>query len=123
MHQQTSPNEGTPRMRGRYPTGPHKPVVRGNRLYLSHYSDGLRAVDISRPASPREVAAFVPAMDSPRVDGVDVGTAFPYESNGKFISGPPHPPRESGGGDDGQGVLHGERSRPAIRGVSASRPV
>lgn len=54
----------------------HKPVVRGNRLYLSHYSDGLRVVDISRPASPREVAAFVPAVDSPRVDGVDVGNGL-----------------------------------------------
>jgi hypothetical protein len=54
----------------------HKPVVRGNRLYLSHYSDGLRVVDISRPTSPREVAAFVPPVASPRVDSVDVGNGL-----------------------------------------------
>ncbi len=54
----------------------HKPVVRGNRLYLSHYSDGLRVVDISRPASPRELAAFVPPVPAPRVDSVDVGNGL-----------------------------------------------
>jgi hypothetical protein len=29
----------------------HNPVVRGNLLYLSHYSDGLRVVD-RRSATP-----------------------------------------------------------------------
>ena len=54
----------------------HKPVVRGSWVYLSHYSDGLRVVDISRPASPHEVAAFVPAVSSPRVESVDVGNGL-----------------------------------------------
>ncbi len=54
----------------------HKPVVVGNRLYLSHYSDGLRVADISRPTSPREIAAFVPPVATPRVDSVDVGNGL-----------------------------------------------
>jgi hypothetical protein len=37
-------------------------------LYLSWYSDGLRVVDISEPASPREVAFFVPPSVE-RLDG------------------------------------------------------
>jgi hypothetical protein len=31
-----------------------------NRLYIAWYSDGVRAVDVSNPASPQEVAFFVP---------------------------------------------------------------
>lgn len=38
----------------------HDPKVRGNTLYLSHYSDGIRVVDISRPSEPVEVASYVP---------------------------------------------------------------
>lgn len=38
----------------------HNPVVRGRTAYLSWYSDGIRVVDISRPAAPREIASFVP---------------------------------------------------------------
>lgn len=49
----------------------HNPVVQGNWLYLSHYSEGLRVVDISDPASPREVAAFPPPVDDPVDDPVD----------------------------------------------------
>lgn len=50
----------------------HNPVVHGSRLYLSHYSDGLRVVDISDPRSPREVANFLPPVESPHVHGVAV---------------------------------------------------
>jgi hypothetical protein len=38
----------------------HNPEIRGTTLYLSWYSDGLRVVDISNPAAPREVASFRP---------------------------------------------------------------
>ncbi len=38
----------------------HNPEVRGNTLYLSWYSDGLRIVDITNPAAPRETGFFRP---------------------------------------------------------------
>ncbi len=38
----------------------HNPEVQGGLAFLSWYSDGLRVVDISNPAAPREVASYVP---------------------------------------------------------------
>jgi hypothetical protein len=38
----------------------HNPEIRGTTLYLSWYSDGLRVVEISNPAAPREIASFRP---------------------------------------------------------------
>jgi hypothetical protein len=37
----------------------HNPVVVGNTAYLSWYSDGVRAVDISDPRKPVEIGSFV----------------------------------------------------------------
>ena len=36
----------------------HNPEVRGNLVVASWYSDGVRAIDLTRPAAPREVAAW-----------------------------------------------------------------
>jgi hypothetical protein len=44
----------------------HNAVIEGNRSYASWYSDGVRVVDLSDPAKPREVAWFVPPPTSPR---------------------------------------------------------
>lgn len=38
----------------------HDPKVKGNHLYLSHYSDGVRIVDITDPTHPYELASYVP---------------------------------------------------------------
>ena len=38
----------------------HNLFVRGSTVYASWYSDGIRLVDISTPAAPREIASFVP---------------------------------------------------------------
>jgi len=38
----------------------HNIFVRGATVYASWYSDGVRLVDISTPAAPREVASFIP---------------------------------------------------------------
>jgi hypothetical protein len=38
----------------------HQPVVLGDRLYASWYSDGIRVLDIADPTRPREVGFFVP---------------------------------------------------------------
>jgi hypothetical protein len=48
----------------------HDPKVRGNTLYLSHYADGIRVVDISDAANPVEVASYVP--DQANIWGVYV---------------------------------------------------
>ena len=39
----------------------HNPEVRGDLVFASWYSDGLRVIDISQPALPREVAAWTGA--------------------------------------------------------------
>jgi hypothetical protein len=46
------------RAAGRYTV--HDPKVVGNTLYLSHYSDGVRMVDITDPSKPAEIGAYVP---------------------------------------------------------------
>jgi hypothetical protein len=38
----------------------HNSFVRGATVYNAWYSDGIRLVDISAPAAPREIASFVP---------------------------------------------------------------
>ncbi|MEE9270904.1 MAG: hypothetical protein V3V49_11665, partial [Candidatus Krumholzibacteria bacterium] len=38
----------------------HNLFVRGATVYASWYSDGVRLLDISAPAAPREIASFVP---------------------------------------------------------------
>jgi hypothetical protein len=38
----------------------HNPLQKGTDVYMSWYSDGVRVVDTSDPARPREVAFFVP---------------------------------------------------------------
>ncbi len=45
------------------PTGTrtmHNIFVRGNNAYLSWYDEGIRIVDLSQPATPREIASFIP---------------------------------------------------------------
>ena len=53
----------------------HNPLVLGDLAFLSWYTDGLRVVDISDPAAPREVASFVP----PPVANAQ-GAIFPDET-------------------------------------------
>jgi hypothetical protein len=44
----------------------HNAVIKGDLEYASWYSDGVRVVDLSDPARPREVASFVPPPSRPR---------------------------------------------------------
>jgi hypothetical protein len=37
----------------------HNLIVKGRRAYISWYADGIRVVDFSQPAEPREIARFV----------------------------------------------------------------
>ncbi|MGH3369209.1 MAG: LVIVD repeat-containing protein, partial [Nocardioidaceae bacterium] len=38
----------------------HNPLVVGQTLYTSWYSDGIRVLDVTDPTSPSEIASFVP---------------------------------------------------------------
>jgi hypothetical protein len=51
----------------------YRPVVRGNRLYVSWCTDGVRVVDIADPERPREIAHFIPP---------NLGAASPYPQPG-----------------------------------------
>lgn len=58
-----TPNARTDRQAGPPDAGHysvHNPLVVGNLLYASWFSDGLRVLDISDPTRPREIASFVP---------------------------------------------------------------
>jgi hypothetical protein len=52
----------------------HNPVVQGDLLYASWYSDGVRVVDIHDPAVPRELTAWtLPAIDPSKATDSSVG--------------------------------------------------
>ncbi|CAM3673504.1 LVIVD repeat-containing protein [Mesobacillus zeae] len=57
----------------------HDPKVRGNTLYLSHYSDGIRTVDITDPVNPVEVGSYV--SDKANVWGVFVDRNYVLASD------------------------------------------
>lgn len=42
----------------------HDPKVHGNTLYLSHYSGGVRVVDLTNPAAPVETGAYIPSKSN-----------------------------------------------------------
>lgn len=55
----------TPNTSASPPPGPgqysvHNPFVRGQTVYLSWFSDGVRVVDLADPRAPVEIAAYVP---------------------------------------------------------------
>lgn len=53
-----TPNSATTRRDGDYTI--HNPFIVGDRAFLSWYTDGIRILDISDRAQPREVASYVP---------------------------------------------------------------
>jgi len=64
----------------------HNLYVRGNTMYLSNYTSGLRILDISDPANPRPAGHFdtVPhSIDAPEFDGS--WSNYPYFESGIII--------------------------------------
>jgi hypothetical protein len=55
-----TPNSSGPRDVGAGDYSIHNPFLVGTDVYASWYSDGVRVIDTSNPAAPREVAFFVP---------------------------------------------------------------
>jgi hypothetical protein len=50
-------------------------ILRGDRLYIAWYQEGVRVLDVSNPTKPREVAHFNAYRESDpgRTDGVFEG--------------------------------------------------
>ncbi|MES2123635.1 MAG: choice-of-anchor B family protein [Gemmatimonadota bacterium] len=63
----------------------HNLYVKGNRLYESNYSSGLRILDISDPKQPREVGFFdtYPADDAVAFTGA--WSVYPYFKSGTIV--------------------------------------
>ena len=56
----------------------HNPEVRGNTLYASWYSDGVRVLDISKPSAPREIASWTGAGAPAGAPPVNVWSVVPH---------------------------------------------
>jgi hypothetical protein len=56
----------------------HNPEVVGDRAYVSWYRDGVRAVDISRPSAPREMASWVGQGRPSGAPPVDIWSVVPH---------------------------------------------
>jgi len=84
-----TPQARDPGAAGRGLWSVHNPVIRGTTLYASWYGDGVRVLDISRPAAPSEIAAWTgegrPA-GAPAVDvwGVAVAGGLVFASDRGF---------------------------------------
>jgi len=57
----------------------HHPKLDGNRLYLSHYFDGVRVVDITDPSQPKEIGHY--QAHNANVWGVNLSNNYIYASD------------------------------------------
>src|SRR3712207_345547 len=56
----------------------HNPEVRGNRLYASWYADGVRLLEITAPAFPREVGYWTGLGAPADAPPVDIWSVVPH---------------------------------------------
>jgi hypothetical protein len=56
----------------------HNPEVRGNTIYASWYSDGVRVIDISQPSAPREIGFWVGAGAPDAAPPVNIWSVVPH---------------------------------------------
>jgi len=52
----------------------HNPLLLGDEIFASWYTDGIRIIDVADPASPRETAHFVPPSENNPVKPSQRGT-------------------------------------------------
>ena len=62
----------------------HNCTVRGDRLYIAHYTEGARVFDVSEPHAPVEVA-FYDTFREPGYGFRGAWTAYPFFASGKVI--------------------------------------
>lgn len=63
----------------------HNLYVKGNRMYQSNYNAGLRILDISDPANPREVGHFDVAPETDAAGFSGTWNNYPYFRNGSIL--------------------------------------
>ncbi len=56
----------------------HNPEVRGNTVYASWYSDGVRVIDISQPSAPREIGFWTGAGAPNTAPPVNIWSVVPH---------------------------------------------
>ena len=56
----------------------HDPEVRGNTIYASWYNDGVRVIDISQPAAPREIGFWTGAGAPSDAPPVNIWSVVPH---------------------------------------------
>ena len=62
----------------------HNCYVRDGRLYIAHYTEGLRVFDLADPHAPVEVA-FLDTYRQPGYGYAGAWTAYPYFESGKVV--------------------------------------
>ena len=62
----------------------HNCYVRGSRLYVAHYTEGLRVFDVTDPHRPVEVA-WLDTYRQPGTGTRGAWTAYPYFASGKVV--------------------------------------
>lgn len=70
---------------GTTPATDHNMYVKGNRLYQSNYQAGLRILDISDPASPREVGYLDTTPDGTTNQMSGNWSNYPYFKSGTIV--------------------------------------
>jgi hypothetical protein len=58
----------------------HNPEARGNTLYVSWYSDGVRVIDISQPSRPREIGYWIGEGAPDGAPPVDIWSVVPHRN-------------------------------------------
>lgn len=56
----------------------HNPEVRGNTVFASWYSDGVRVIDISNPSAPREIGFWTGAGAPANAPAVNIWSVVPH---------------------------------------------
>jgi hypothetical protein len=56
----------------------HNPEVRGNTIYASWYSDGVRVIDISQPSAPREIGFWTGLGAPSNAPPVNIWSVVPH---------------------------------------------
>ena len=56
----------------------HNPEVRGNTLFASWYSDGVRVIDISNPSAPQEIGFWTGAGAPADAPPVNIWSVVPH---------------------------------------------
>ena len=56
----------------------HNPEVRGNTVYASWYSDGVRVIDISQPSAPREIGFWTGLGAPSNAPPVNIWSVIPH---------------------------------------------